>query len=162
MAHQFRADRIDARIISALVDDPRASAMAIAQRTGLSRNTVQARLAKLEGADALESFQRRVDPATLGYPLRAFLFANVTQRKLATIAEELDAIPETLEVQGLSGTVDLLIQVVARDADDLYRIAGQILEIDGIERTTTSLVMRDLVTYRVTSLLNELAHRGSS
>lgn len=156
MTRTFRADRIDTRILRALMDDPRASAMAIAQRTGLSRNTIQARLAKLEGHDALESFQRRVDPAMLGYPLRAFVFANVTQRMLAAIAAALDAIPEVLEVQGLSGTVDLLIQVAARDADDLYRIAGQILEIDGIDRTTTSLVMRNLVDYRITPLLAAL------
>jgi hypothetical protein len=32
-------------------------------------------------------------------------------------------------VQGLRPTVDLLIEVVARDPDDLYRIAGRILDI---------------------------------
>ncbi|MFE3280874.1 Lrp/AsnC family transcriptional regulator [Nocardia sp. NPDC059239] len=153
MGRSFRADRIDKRILDALIDEPRASAMAIAQRTGLSRNTVQARLAKLEGEGTLESFQRRVDPAILGYPLRAFVLANVTQRKLAVVASALEAVPEVLEVQGLSGAVDLLIQVAARDADDLYRIAGQILEIDGIDRTATSLVMRNLVRYRITPLL---------
>ncbi|WP_067902203.1 Lrp/AsnC family transcriptional regulator [Nocardia vaccinii] len=153
MTRSFRADRIDERILSALMDEPRASAMAISQRTGLSRNTVQARLARLEGEGALDSFQRRVAPAILGYPLQAFVLANVTQRKLAVIAAALDAIPEVVEAQGLSGAVDLLIQVAARDADDLYRIAGQILAIDGVDRTATSLVMRNFVPYRITSLL---------
>lgn len=46
---------------------------------------------------------------------------------------------------GFSGGADLLIQVVARDADDLYRIAGQVLSIRGVRRTNTSLVMRELV-----------------
>jgi hypothetical protein len=32
-----------------------------------------------------------------------------------------------LEVFGLSGAADLLVRVAARDADDLYRIAGQLL-----------------------------------
>src|SRR6476646_4823953 len=41
-----------------------------------------------------------------------------------------DALP-ILEVYGLSGPVDLLARVVARDADDLYRIAGQILATPG-------------------------------
>lgn len=31
-----------------------------------------------------------------------------------------------LEVHGLSGVADLVIHVAARDADDLYRVAGQI------------------------------------
>lgn len=153
MARAFRADPIDTRIFRALIAEPRASAMALAQRTGLSRNTIQARLSRLDDRDALDSFARCIDPATLGYPLRAFLFANVTQRKLAAIAADLDAIPEVLEVLGLSGVTDLLIQVAAQDADDLYRIAGQVLEIDGIDRTTTALVMRGLIDYRITPLL---------
>lgn len=59
-------------------------------------------------------------------------------------------------MHGLSGVTDLLIHVVARDADDLDRIAGRILDIDGVEKTTTSLVMRQLVDYRLTPLLEQL------
>jgi DNA-binding Lrp family transcriptional regulator len=79
---EHRADRIDAKILTALADDPRATVMAVAERTGLSRNTVQARLSKLDAAGALRSFERRVDPAVLGYPLQAYVLTNVTQRKL--------------------------------------------------------------------------------
>nr|AIU93823.1 hypothetical protein LRS1606.389 [Rhodococcus sp. NS1] len=152
-----RADRIDARILTALSDDPRATVMAVAERTGLSRNTVQARLSKLDEAGALRSFQRRVDPAVLGYPLQAYVLTNVTQRKLGQVGAALDAIPEVLEVHGLSGVADLLVHVAAKDADDLYRIAGDILDIKGVKRTTTALVMREMVDYRVQPLLRALA-----
>lgn len=57
-------------------------------------------------------------------------------------------------MHGLSGVTDLLVHIVARDTDDLYRVAGRILDIDGVEKTTTSLVMRSLVDYRVGPLLN--------
>jgi hypothetical protein len=53
--------------------------------------------------------------------------------------------------------MDLLVQVVARDADDLYRVAGALLAIDGVERTSTSLVMRRLVEHRVDPLLRKIA-----
>lgn len=157
MTPEFRADDIDHRIIASLIEQPRASAVSIATRTGLSRNTIQARLNRMEDRNAFESFERCIKPATFGYPLRGYLLASVTQRKLAIIASDLDAIPEVLEVQGLSGAVDLLIQVVAKDADDLYRIAGRVLEIQGIDRTTTGLVMRTLVPYRVAPLLSSEA-----
>lgn len=155
MARDFDADEIDQRIIRALIAEPRASAVALANRTGLSRNTIQARLTRMDKQNAFESFERCVDPASLGYPLRSYLLATVVQRNLADIAADLAAVPEVLEVQGLSGAVDLLIQVVAKDADDLYRIAGTVLAIDGIDRTTTSLVMRTLVDYRVAPLLQD-------
>jgi DNA-binding Lrp family transcriptional regulator len=149
-------DATDARLLLALAESPRATVLALAERTGLSRNTVQARLAGLEARGVLASFERRIDPAALGYPLSAFVMVQVTQRLLDEVAGALREVPEVLEVLGLSGPTDLLVRVVARDADDLYRIAGQLLATDGVERTTTSLVMRTLVGHRVTPLVQRL------
>ncbi|MCE0763686.1 Lrp/AsnC family transcriptional regulator [Pseudonocardia kujensis] len=146
-------DDIDARLLRALVANPRGTALALAEAAGLSRNTVQARLARLEDRGVLRSEERRIDPAALGYPLTAYVTVVVVQRLLDRVAAALAAIPEVLEVVGISGQGDLQVQVVARDADDLYRIAGRLLVIDGVERTTTSLVMRRLVDHRVTQLL---------
>ncbi len=152
-----RVDAVDARILLELAAHPRASAVAVADATGIARNTAQTRLARLEAGGALGSFERRVEPAALGYPLTAFITALVTQRALDQVARALAAVPEVLAVHGISGSIDLLIHVVARDADDLYRIAGQILAIPGVERTTTGLVMRQLVDYRLTPLLRRMA-----
>ncbi len=58
---------------------------------------------------------------------------------------------------GLSGAADLLVRVAAHDADDLYRIAGQLLATPGVERTETALVMRQLVSYRCAPLLHRLS-----
>lgn len=150
-------DATDARLLRALAETPRASVLALAERLGISRNTVQARLAALEARGVLGSFERRVDPAALGYPLTAFVSVVVVQRALAEVATALDRVPEVVEVLGLSGEADLLVQVVARDADDLYRIAGALLATDGVERTTTSLVMRRLVEHRLAPLLDRIA-----
>jgi DNA-binding Lrp family transcriptional regulator len=150
-----RIDATDARLLLALIEEPRATTVALAEETGLSRNTVQTRLARLEAR--LDSFQRRVSPKLLGYPLTAFVTTQVRQRLLDEVAAALDGIPEVLQVQGISGQTDLMVHVVATDADDLYRIAGQILAIPGVERTNTALVMRELVDYRITPLLRQRA-----
>jgi DNA-binding Lrp family transcriptional regulator len=151
-------DATDARLLLALAESPRATVLALAERVGLSRNTVQARLAALEARGVLTTFERRIDPAALGYPLTAFVTVQVTQRMLAEVADALDRVPEVVEVLGISGQTDLLVQLVARDADDLYRISGQLLATAGVERTTTSLVMRTLVRHRVAPLLERIAH----
>lgn len=147
------ADTIDARLLMALVDDTRAATIKLAEEIGISRNTVQARLSRWDNAGVLLPFDRCIAPAFLGYPLRAFVLTQVKQRLLAEVSSALTEIPEVVEAQGLSGGVDLLIQVVARDTDDLYRIAGEILSIRGVRRTRTSLVMRELVDYRLTQLI---------
>ena len=152
-------DATEARLLLALAEEPRASALALAERLGISRNTVQARLARLD----LASVQLRLDPAELGYPITAYVTMQLRQRQLDEVAEELARVPEVLEVLGISGETDLLVQVVARDGDDLYRVAGSLLAIDGVQRTTTSLVMRTLVPHRLTPLLEQVAgQRGTS
>src|SRR4051794_41613015 len=52
-------DATDARLLLALADDPRASVMALSQRLGLARNTVQTRLTRLESNGVLAPLDRR-------------------------------------------------------------------------------------------------------
>jgi DNA-binding Lrp family transcriptional regulator len=81
----------------------------------------------------------------------------VTQRSLAEVSDALAQIPEVLEVIGLSGVVDLLVEVVARDGDDLWRLSEQLLAIPGVERIDTALAMRRFVEYRTGPLLERAA-----
>jgi DNA-binding Lrp family transcriptional regulator len=152
-------DAIDANLLLALTDNPRGTTVALADQIGISRNTAQARLARYEQNGTLESFERRINPEALGYPLTAFITVQVTQRILDDVGAALAAIPEVLQVHGISGAIDLLVHVVATDAEDLYRIAGQILAVSGVERTNVALVMRELVGYRITPLLRHVTYR---
>jgi len=146
-------DATDLRILAALSDDPKSTAVALAERLGLSRNTVQARMAGLERSQAFLAFDRRINPAALGYPLAAFISVHVQQQKLAAIVRELTGIPEIVQAHGLSGQSDLVVRVVCVDTDDLFRINGTILACDGVERTETSLDMGELIPFRVRPLL---------
>lgn len=150
-------DATDARLLLELVANPRATGVELAARLGLSRNTVQARLARWEANGVLASFERRVEPRALGYPLAAFVAVVVDQHQLDGVVAELAEIPEVTEVCGTAGPTDLTVRVVARNAEDLYRITGQILKIPGVVRTNMSLVMQELVGPRTAPLLDRLA-----
>ena len=150
-------DRTDSRLLLALIRDPRATVLALAERLGLARNTVQSRLSGFEQRQVLASFERRIEPAAIGYPLSAFITVIVVQQRLDEVAESLSRIPEVIEIVGISGATDLLVRAAARDADDLYRVAGQVLATGGVERTETALVMRQLLGHRVAPLLHRVA-----
>lgn len=147
------ADRTDRQLLRQLTKTPNATTLALAEATGLARNTVRSRLSRYDQDGTLRSFQRRVDPRALGFPLDAYVLTRVVQRKLDQVGRALSDIPEVTEVVGLSGMSDLIIHVVARDTDDLYRVAGRILAVDGIKRTTTGLVMREIVPHRIDQLI---------
>ncbi|MFI5720814.1 Lrp/AsnC family transcriptional regulator [Nocardia sp. NPDC051750] len=150
-------DSTDARLLLELTTSPRATGVELAARLGLSRNTVQARLARWEAAGVLGSFELRVRPRALGYRLSAFVAVVVDQHRLDAVVGDLAEVPEVTEVYGMTGPTDLTVRVVARDTDDLYRIAGQILRIPGVVRTNMSLVMQELVGPRTEPLLKRLA-----
>lgn len=150
-------DATDAALVLAMADHPRATAVALAEETGLARSTVHTRLGRLE-SEVLAGVERRLDPASLGLPLTAFVFAHVTQQKLEELPQTLARIPEVVEVYGVSGDWDLLIRVAAADGDDLYRIANEVLATPGIERTSTTLAMKTMLPYRVRPLIERRRH----
>lgn len=151
-------DSTDLRLLSTLVRDSRHTVVALAQKLGLSRNTVQARMVSLERRHAFLPFGRRINPSTLGYPLTTFISVHVQQQKLQQLAGSLAEIPEILEAHGLTGEADLLIRVVSKDAEDLFRINGKILACEGVERTDTSLAMNEFVPFRIEPLLQQAEH----
>ena len=152
-----RLDRTDARILLALCDAPRATGVQLATELNLARNTVQARLARWEQEKVLAPVDRCVSHRDLGYPLQAFITTVVDQHRLENVIAELAKVSQVTHVTGLSGAADLLIGVVAKDADDLYRVAGLVLAVPGVERTTMAVAMREVVAYRTRPLLEELA-----
>ncbi|MTD16172.1 AsnC family transcriptional regulator [Nakamurella sp. YIM 132087] len=151
------ADQLDARILRELDRDPQSTLVALAQRLGISRNTVQARITRLEAGGNLLPHSTRVDPRALGYPIAAVVVVTVRQQQLSTVTDALSVLPEVLEVLVLAGSMDLLVHVAATDADDLYRITGCVQGMTGVVRTDTSMVMRRLVDRRVAPLLDRLA-----
>jgi len=153
-------DATDARMLLALIETPRATGVELATRLGLSRNTVQARLARWEANGVLAGVERRVRPRALGYPLAAFVSVVLDQHRLEPIVAALAEIPEVTEVCGMTGRIDLTVRIVARDAEDLYRLAEEILQIPGVERTDMALVMRELVGPRTSPLLERLGGTG--
>jgi DNA-binding Lrp family transcriptional regulator len=152
-----KLDRTDARMLLAMCDLPRATGVQLAAALGLARNTVAARLARWDEEKVLAPIDRCVSPRDLGYPLKAFITAVVDQHRLDQVLVELETIAQVTQITGLSGAADLLIGVVATDADDLYRVAGLILAVPGVERTTMSVAMHEVVAYRTKPLLEALA-----
>lgn len=147
-------------MLAVLADDPRTTVVALAEQLKLSRNTIQARMARLERSGVLLSYERSYSPEALGFPLQAFISIGVRQTELPRITAELARIPEIIQAHGLSGGIDLLARVACRDARHLFDTDARILSIEGIERTETSLAMGEVIPFRVAGLIG-MARRES-
>ncbi|MFS2241288.1 Lrp/AsnC family transcriptional regulator [Microbacterium sp. OR16] len=151
-------DRTDLELLTALAEDPRTTVVKLADRLRLSRNTIQARMARLEQTGVFESYERSFSTEVLGFPLQAFISIGVRQTELPRIIAELSRVPEIVQAHGLSGSIDLLARVACRDARHLFDTDARILSIEGVERTETSLAMGEVIPFRVAGLIG-LARR---
>ena len=146
-------DALDARLIAALRDNPRVGLLEIARRLGVARGTVQARLAKLEARGVITGHGPEVDAAALGYPISAFVFVELSQGRLREATTALDAIPEVLEADAISGPQDLVCRIAARDTEHVQEIVNQLLAAPAIRRCTSYIVLSRQVPPRTGPLV---------
>jgi DNA-binding Lrp family transcriptional regulator len=146
-------DATDRRILLALDDDPRIPVALLAQRLGLARGTVHARLERLAASGMLRANSSRVRPEALGRGVSASIRVELDQHQIGAAIDSLRKVPEVLECFAPAGDTDLLLRVVAKSPDDLYRVAEVVRLCPGILRTSTSLFLREVIPYRVSELL---------
>src|SRR5690606_38616915 len=106
-------DALDARLIRALCDTPRAGVMELARQLGVARGTVQARLDKLQQRGVIVGFDPDLDLRAMGYEVLAFVSLEIAQGRLDDVCSHLREIPEVLEIHSVTGPGDLHCRVVA-------------------------------------------------
>ena len=146
-------DRIDLDLLDALAAEPRITVVALAERLGLSRNTIQARMTRLEQTGVFLPYERAYSPAVLGFPLQAFVSIGVRQTELPRIITARSRVPAVDQAHGPRGSVDTPARVACRAARHLFDTDARILSIDGVERTETSLAMGEIIPFRVAGLI---------
>jgi DNA-binding Lrp family transcriptional regulator len=149
-------DELDGRLIAELRAHPRLGLLEIARRLGVARGTVQARLAKLERRGVVVGYGPEIDPAELGHSIQAFVMLELTQGRLAEAVEALEATPEVLEVDAVSGPQDLICRIAARDTEHLQEIVNRLLASDAIRRSTSYVVLSRPIPARVQPLVDRV------
>jgi DNA-binding Lrp family transcriptional regulator len=152
-------DELDARLIAELRAHPRLGLLEISRRLGVARGTVQARLSKLEGRGVVLGYGPEIDPAELGHAIQALVMLELTQGRLAEAVEALEATPEVLEVDAVSGPQDLICRVAARDTEHLQEIVNRLLAADAIRRSTSYVVLSRPIRPRVQPLVDVVGGR---
>ena len=146
-------DELDARLIHSLAATPRAGILELARQLRVARGTVQARLDRLVRDGVITGFGPTLSPETLGYEVLAFSTLEIAQGRLHDVVDHLAEIPEVLEAHGISGQGDLHCRVVARTNSHLQEVINRMLEVEGIDRSTTVIALSDQVHFRTLPLV---------
>lgn len=131
----------DQQLLSLLRENARASTAQIARRLGLSRTTVQSRLAKLERSGIIAGYAVRLAGAYEAGRVHAFVMLTVEPKQAAAVTAALKRMPGVRRLQSVSGPFDMIATVEAAGVADMDAVIDEIGAVKGVERTNTSLVL---------------------
>ena len=134
-------DELDQHLLDALQDNAREPTAALARRLRVSRSTVQSRIQRLEERGVIAGYTVRLSDETVRRMIRAHVSINLSPKLTAAVVQALKRIPEVRALHAISGAHDLIAVVRTGTMEEMDALIDRIGAIDGIERTTSSIIM---------------------
>lgn len=134
-------DDLDQHLIERLRDNARAPVAELARALGLSRTTVQSRLARLERSGVISGYSVKLSEAREAALIHAFVMLTVEPKQAAAVSAALKRLPGVRKLQSVSGPADMIALVEADNVADMDALINEVGEIRGVERTSSSLVL---------------------
>jgi DNA-binding Lrp family transcriptional regulator len=137
----MQLDETDRALVAALRVNARAPAAALARRLNLSRTTVQSRLERLEHSGVITGYTVRLSEAHERGQVLAYVMITVAPKQSAGVIEVVRRLSAVRLLQSVSGPFDLIAMVAAPSVAEVDRVIDAIGMLDGVDRTTSSIVM---------------------
>lgn len=131
----------DELLLSVLRENARASTADIARKLGLSRTTVQNRIARLEHQGVIRGYTVRIDAELEQSRIRAHILITLRPRQMAMVVKALHGMHEVRVLYSISGGHDLIALATTTSVGEMDVLTDRIGAIDGVERTNTSIIL---------------------
>jgi Lrp/AsnC family leucine-responsive transcriptional regulator len=142
----FSLDEIDVRLLSELQTDADRPNVELARIVGLSPAATLNRVRRLKESGVIREITARLDSAAAGFSLQVFVLVTLARHEPAAerrFAEAVRALPQVIAADSIAGEVDAILQVVARDVEDLQVVLSRIAT-RGATRIVTLLRLGEL------------------
>lgn len=141
-------DEFDRKIVAALQTDARMPVAQVAEAAALSPTPVSRRIKRLEEDGLILGYVPVLDSRKLGFELEAYVLINLDEHSDANISSFEQAIqdnPYVVACHAVTGDMDYLVHVIARDVEHLSRITLKgLVRIPGV-RDVKSIIVLDTI-----------------
>jgi Lrp/AsnC family transcriptional regulator, leucine-responsive regulatory protein len=136
-------DDIDREILSALIQNGRATFTELGRAVGLSPHATAERVRRLREAGVIGGFSASVNLGAVGRGLDAFVDVRLSARAdFDAFEHKVAALPAVRELAFVTGRFDYVIRLACEDADDLDRTVRFLRGEADAAVTETRIVMR--------------------
>ena len=136
-------DDTDRRLIALLRDDARRPASGLAAALGVSRGTVQNRIARLLREGVIQGFTLRLGPEAdrAGAAVRAVMAMEIRGRSAAAVLRALKGFPEVRALHTTNGRWDVIAELAAESLEAFDRALERIRMLEGVANTETNILL---------------------
>jgi DNA-binding Lrp family transcriptional regulator len=134
-------DDTDRELIGLLRNDARASVASLAKALGVSRGTVQNRMARLAASGTIVGYTVRLKPDVEEQRIHAFMTVAVEGNQVDAVIKALRGEPAVTSLYSTNGRWDIVAELRADSLEGFDRVLGRIRLIEGISPTETSLLL---------------------
>jgi Lrp/AsnC family transcriptional regulator, leucine-responsive regulatory protein len=129
-------DSYDTRILDELQRDARISMSELGRRVHLSQPAVAERVKKLEISGVIRGYHAAVDPARLGYGIRAVV--RVGRADYATVVKRIEQSPEVINAFNVTGEDSWILEIAVQDVPHLDEVVSKFCLLT---ETSTSIIL---------------------
>ena len=138
-------DHIDEQIIKLLHANARIPLKTIASQVFLSSPAVSARIERLEQAGIISGYSAKINPAELGYHIKAFINLEVNPDQKKEFYPYIKRCNNVVECNCVTGDYAMLIEVMFKSTEELDHFIG---ELQTFGSTKTQIVFSTSVEHR--------------
>lgn len=131
----------DDELLTLLAENARIPIAELARRLNLSRTTVQARIERLERSKVIPGYTLRRGVSAERAMVKGHVLITMKPKFAGRTIAELTAIHQVRILHSVSGEFDLIAIVAADTVEALDGVIDKIGNLDGVERTQTSVIL---------------------
>ncbi|WP_067783183.1 Lrp/AsnC family transcriptional regulator [Actinomyces vulturis] len=139
-------DSLDRDLIAALRVDGRAPVAELARRLGVTRATINHRMERLEDEGIIQGFTIRVSDDADPEAIHAICQLAIEGPNINGAIRALRRHPEITRMFATNGEWDLVAELSVRTLAEVDYILSRMREIEGVYRSETSILLRDVLT----------------
>ncbi|MGH3304548.1 MAG: Lrp/AsnC family transcriptional regulator [Streptosporangiaceae bacterium] len=139
-------DDIDLTLLTELQADADRTNVELARMVGLSPAATLHRVRRLKETGVIRVISARLDPAAAGFPLQLYVAATLGRhdpRSTRMFEDQVRALPQIIAADNVTGEMDYMLTVVARDVTELQRVLAA-LATRGGQRLVSYLRLEEL------------------
>lgn len=134
-------ENVDERLLALLSENARESVAQLGRKLGLSRTTIQGRIERLERRGVIAGYTLRLASEYERGLVKAHVMITALPKYARQVEKGLRGLTNVKILHSVSGQFDMIAVVTASTIAELDAVIDRIGEMEGVERTMSSIIL---------------------